>query len=145
MKILVDADGCPVKDIIVKIAKNNNLPVIMFTDTSHIIDDEYSQVKIVSKGCDSVDFALINDVVKGDIVVTQDYGVATMALSKKAHALNQNGLIYTNKNIDSLLFQRHLSKKIRKSGGKTPNPKKRKKENDEKFEIALKQLIEYYS
>lgn len=141
MKILVDADGCPVKDIIVKIAKNHGLPVIMFTDTSHIIDDGYSTVKIVSKGCDSVDFALINNVRKGDIVVTQDYGVATMALSKKAHAVNQNGLIYTNKNIDRLLFQRHISKKIRKSGGKTTNAKKRKKEDDENFKIAFKQLI----
>ena len=96
MKILVDADGCPVKDIVVKIAKEYKIPVMMFADTSHFIDDGYSEVVIVGKGFNSADFALINNVVKGDIIITQDYGVATMVLSKDAHAINQNGFIYTN-------------------------------------------------
>ncbi len=141
MKILVDADGCPVKSIIVKVAKKYQLPVIMFSDTSHLIDDGYSKVIVVGKGYDSADFALINNVDKGDIIVTQDYGVATMVLSKGAYAINQNGLIYTNENMDRLLFQRYLSQKVRKAGGRTSNPKKRKKEDNERFEKSLRDLL----
>lgn len=141
MKILVDADGCPVKNIIVKIAKEYLIPVIMLSNTSHIIDDGYSQVVIIGKGKDSVDFALINKTNKGDIVITQDYGLATMVLSKEAYAINQMGYLYTKDNIDGLLFHRYMSQKIRQGGGKTSNPKKRKKEDDIKFERVLKSLI----
>lgn len=141
MRILVDADGCPVKNIVVKVAKEYEIPVVMFADTSHLIDDGYSKVIIVGKGYDSVDFALINNVNEGDIIVTQDYGVATMALSKKAYSINQNGLIYTNENMDRLLFQRYLSQKVRRAGGKTTNAKKRKKDDDERFEKSLRSMI----
>lgn len=142
MRILVDADGCPVKDIVIKIAKEYEIPVIMFTDTSHIIYDDYSEIIIIGKGKDSVDFALINKTNKGDIIVTQDYGVATMALSREAYAINQNGFLYTNENIDNLLFQRFVSQKIRKAGGKGNNPKKRKKEDNLRFENTFRDLID---
>lgn len=140
MKILVDADACPVKSIIVKVAKEFGLPVLMFIDTSHSLDDGYSETIMVDKGRDSVDIALVNRLEQGDIVVTQDYGVATMALSKGAYGINQNGLIYHKDNIDRLLFERFLSQKVRRAGGKAFNPKKRNKENDEKFEHVFKQL-----
>ncbi|SNX53285.1 YaiI/YqxD family protein [Thermoanaerobacterium sp. RBIITD] len=142
MKILVDADACPVKDIIVKVAKEYNLPVIMFIDTTHILDDGYSEIIVVDKGFNSVDIALINKAARGDIIVTQDFGVATMALARGSYALNQNGLIFSNKNMDRLLFEKHISQKIRRSGGRTSNPKKRTKENDEKFEASLRKIIE---
>ncbi len=140
MKILVDADACPVKNIIIQIAKDYNLPVFMFIDTSHILDDGYSTVVTVAKGKDSVDIALINKAEKGDIIITQDYGLAAMALSKKAHAINQNGLIYTNDNMDLLLFQRHLSQKSRQAGMKTKNAKKRTKQDNKIFEEKFKLL-----
>lgn len=142
MKILVDADACPVKSIIVKIAKYYSLGVIMFFDTSHVYEDDYSKVLIIDKGRDSVDFALINYLKSSDIVITQDYGVASLALSKKAYVLNQNGLIYTNENIDTLLYNRYLSQKIRRSGGKTKGPKKRSRLNDISFEKNLVKLID---
>lgn len=144
MKILVDADSCPVKDIIVKTAKKYNLEVIMFFDTSHIYEDDYSKVLTVDKGRDSADFALINFLKKGDIVVTGDYGVASLALTKIASALNQNGLIYTNMNIDTLLYNRYIGSKIRSAGGKTKGPKKRNSKDDKSFEESLMKLIENY-
>lgn len=113
MKILVDADACPVRSIIITIAKHHNLKVLMFIDTSHILNDEYCEIITVDQGKDSVDIALINRVDAGDIVVTQDYGLASIVLSKNASVINENGLIYTNDNINSLLFQRHLSQKSR--------------------------------
>lgn len=143
MKILVDADACPVKDIIVSVAKEYKIPVIMFIDTTHILDDDYSKIVICDKGFNSADIVLINKAEKGDIIVTQDFGVATMALARGAYALNQNGLIFSNNNMDRLLFERHISQKVRRAGGKTSNPKKRTKENDKHFETSLRRLIAY--
>ena len=142
MKVLVDADACPVKDIIIKISKKHEIPVIMLVDTCHVIDDDYSQTIVVDKSPDSVDFVLVNKIEKGDIVVTQDYGVAAMSLSKGAKVINQNGMIYDNENMDKLLFERHVSQKIRRSGGRTPGPSKRKKEDNHIFKKVFSELIE---
>ncbi|MGM9552401.1 MAG: YaiI/YqxD family protein [Clostridia bacterium] len=142
MKILVDADACPVKDIIVKVAKAYNLEVVMVIDTSHIINDGYSTVYTVDKGSDSADIYLINLAKENDIIVTQDYGVAAMALGKRCFALNQNGMEYTSENIDSLLLSRHIGKKIRRSGGKINSVPKRTKDDDKKFDITFRQIIE---
>jgi len=141
MRILVDADACPVKEIIVKLAKEKNISVIMFIDTSHVINDGYSEVITVDQGRDSVDIALINKVSKDDIVITQDYGVAAMALGKGAKALNQNGLVYSDENIDRLLFERHLAQKVRRSKGRISGPRKRTSTDDLNFELTLKALI----
>jgi len=142
MKILIDADGCPVVDIIVNLGRKYNIKTIIMCDTSHIINKLGVETIVVSKGYDSVDFALVNKVSKGDIIVTQDYGLAAMVLSKGGYPINQNGMIYSNKNIDQLLFTRHLSKKIRSSGQRTKGPKKRTKEDDIKFKDSLIYLIE---
>ena len=141
MRILVDADACPVKHIIIKVAKEHKLPVVMFIDTSHQLDDGYSEVSTVDKQRDSVDIALINRTNSGDIVVTQDYGLAVMVLGKSARAINQNGMIYSPENIDRLLFERHFSQKIRRSGGRTSGPRKRTKIDDERFETALRRMV----
>lgn len=141
MKIYVDADACPVKEIIVYEAKKRNLEVIMIFDTSHQIADDYSQVIIVDKSLDSVDIKIANLIEKNDVVVTQDYGVATMCLGKGAKAINQNGMIYTNDNIDRLMFERFLGKKIRRFGGRTKNVSKRTKEDDEKFRKAFINIL----
>lgn len=109
-------------------------------DTSHVFNKDGAKTMVFSKGADSVDFALINIVNKDDIVITQDYGLAAMAINKASYVINQNGLIYNNDNIDMLLFNRHISKKIRKSGGKMKGPKKRSKEDDEKFEKTLNEI-----
>ena len=140
-RILVDADACPVKHIIVRIAKEHGIPVIMFVDTSHILNDGYSEVITVDKSSKSVDIALVNKVSRGDIVVTQDFGVATMALPKGAYAVNQNGLEFTDSNIDKLLFERHIAQKIRRSGGRTSGPGKRTREDDERFESVFRSII----
>ena len=140
MRIMVDADACPVKEIIIKQAKLFKLEVHMFLDNSHVYNDGYSKVYILDKGADSVDYFLINKTKPGDIVITQDYGVATMALSKKSYPMNQNGLIYDDDNILSLLTQRATNQKLRKHK-KMKGPKKRTHENNKKFEENLVYLI----
>lgn len=142
MNLLIDADACPVVDIALKIAKENDSDeCILLCDTSHLIERDGARTIVVSKGADSADFALINLVKAGDVVVTQDYGLAAMCLGKKAHVLNQNGLIFNEFNIGSLLEQRHLSKKIRMAGGKTKGPSKRTKEQDVAFIKSLRNIF----
>lgn len=142
MKLLIDADACPVVDIALMVAKENNVDeCILLCDTSHLIERDSARTIIVSKGADSADFALVNLVRAGDVVVTQDYGLAAMCLAKKAYVLNQNGLIFNEFNIGSLLEQRHLSKKIRMAGGRTKGPSKRTKEQDEAFIRSLKRIF----
>ncbi|MCL1842276.1 MAG: DUF188 domain-containing protein, partial [Defluviitaleaceae bacterium] len=75
MKILVDADACPVKEIIVRLARQRKIPVTMLIDTSHQLNDGYSTVITVDKQADSVDFALMGLLCREDVVITQDYGL----------------------------------------------------------------------
>ncbi len=142
MNILIDGDGCPVVDLTIKIAKQFNKQVIIMCDTSHNIKKEGAITKVFSKGADSVDFALINLVKNEDIVITQDYGLAAMSINKAYATMNQNGLVYTNDNIDTLLYNRHISKKIRSSGKRVKGPKKRTKEDDINFEKSLIKILE---
>ncbi|MCL1884635.1 MAG: YaiI/YqxD family protein [Defluviitaleaceae bacterium] len=141
MRILVDADACPVKEIIVRVAKQRQIPVTMLCDTAHRINDGYSTVVTVDKAADSVDFALMGLLCREDIVVTQDYGLAAMVLGKGARAIHQNGMEYTNDNIDKLLMERHIGAKVRRGGGRTKGPAKRTKEDNERFEAAFIKLL----
>lgn len=141
MKILIDADGCPVVDLTVRLAAKHGAECVILCDTAHEFNREGAQTVVVEKGADSVDFKLVNLVREGDIVVTQDYGLAAMCLARKAVPLSQNGMVYTDKNIDQLLFTRYVSKKIRNSGGRLKGPSKRKPEQDKAFEEAFERLI----
>lgn len=141
MRVLVDADGCPVVKIAMDICKKNNLEMIVICDNSHVFNLEGIQTIMVDKGADSADFRLVNLIEIGDIVITQDYGLAAMCLSRKAIVLNQNGMFYNNSNIDSLLLARHTAKKIRNAGGRIKGNSKRTQEQDEDFKKALISLI----
>ncbi len=141
MTIYIDADGCPVVKQTIRIAKAHEIPCVILCDTSHRIEHEGVRTIVVEKGNDSVDFRLVNLIEKGDIAVTQDYGLAAMCLGKGAFVLNQDGKEYTSENISGLLEFRAISKKIRQSGGKTPNIPKRTALQDIAFEEALKSMI----
>lgn len=140
MRILVDADACPVKDIIVEVAKKHKIEVIMFFDNAHIYEDGYSKVYIIDKGADSVDYFLINKAKESDVVITGDYGLASMALAKRTYPVSPRGLIYTEDNILGLLSQRAISQKLRKHKN-LKGPKKRVSKDDEKFRKSLNIII----
>lgn len=142
MRILIDADGCPVVDIAVHLSKQNNIECIILCDTSHVFEKEGAKTVTVSKGADSVDFALVNMVHSGDIVITQDYGLAAMCLARKAITISQDGRIYDSNNIDALLLARHTAKKIRNAGGRMKGPLKRTQEQDQRFKETLMRLIQ---
>ena len=143
MQIFVDADACPVVGIVEKIAKEHNVSVTLLCDTNHVLSSDYSEVIVVGAGADAVDYKLISICQKGDIVVSQDYGVAAMALGKGAYAVHQSGKWYTNDNIDQMLMERHLNKKARRSSHKNhiKGPKKRTKEDDERFARSFEKML----
>ena len=118
MHIYVDADACPVVDIIEDKARKYKVSVTLLCDTNHVLSSAYSEVMLVGAGADAVDYKLISICHKGDIVVSQDYGVAAMALGKGAYAIHQSGKWYTNDNIDRMLMERHLNKKARRNSNK---------------------------
>jgi len=140
-KVLIDADGCPVVDLTISTAKQFGLPILLLCDTTHNMQRPGAETIIVSKGADAVDFVLVNRVDKGDVVVTQDYGLAAMVLAKRGYPIDQNGRVYSEENIDQLLYSRHIAKKVRQGGGRTKGPKKRRQEDNEKFEENLRQLL----
>ncbi len=141
MKIIIDGDACPSIPIIENIARKYNVEVLIFCDFNHYIHSNYSQVKVVDSGFQSVDMHVVNNTSENDIIISQDYGVAAMCLPKKAHVINPKGYIYSENNIDRLLEERHISQRIRRGGGKTPNPKKRSKEDDERLAANLEKII----
>ena len=141
MKVLIDADACPVVDIAVSACKSHSVLCILCCDTAHTIHRDGAETMVFDKGADSVDFALANRVEAGDLVVTQDYGLAAMCLSRQARVLNQDGMEYTDDNIDALLLARHTAKKIRSAGGRLKGSSRRKPEQDDLFAAALRRTL----
>ena len=143
LHIWVDADACPVVGIVERIAEKYDIPVTLLCDTNHVLESAYSEVIVVGAGADAVDYKLISLCHKGDVVVSQDYGVAAMALGKGAYAIHQSGKWYTNDNIDRMLMERHLNKKARRASGKNyiKATRKRTSEDDEHFSESFEKMI----
>lgn len=143
MHIFVDADACPVVGIVEDIAAKYSIPATLLCDTNHVLTSDYSEVIVVGAGADAVDYKLISICRKGDIVVTQDYGVAAMALGKGAYAIHQSGKWYTNENIDQMLMERHLNKKARRASSRNhiKGPRKRTDEDDQRFAESFDKMV----
>ena len=129
MRILVDADSCPVVSIVEKTAKKYEIPVVLLCDTNHVLYSDYSEVITVGAGADAVDFKLVSLCQKGG-----------------AYGIHQSGKWYTDENIDEMLMERHLTKKARNSKKKhhLKGPAKRTEADDKRFEVSLNKLIEMY-
>lgn len=142
MRVFIDADACPVVNETVVLCREFNKECIIICDTSHHIERDGARTIIVEKGADSADFKLVNLLDKGDVAITQDYALAAMALSRGARIINQNGMEYTDKNIDSLLMSRFIAKKVRNAGGRLRGPAGRTKEQTESFIKKLREILE---
>lgn len=141
MQVLIDADGCPVVDIAVKLCVKAHVPCRIFCDTAHCIERPNAVTTVVDKGADSVDLAIVRQVQPNDIVITQDYGLAAMSLAKRARVLHQDGHMYTEENIDALLLFRHEAARYRRSGGRLRGQPKRTKQQDRAFSEQLTSLL----
>lgn len=143
MKILVDADACPVVGITEELAKKYALPCLLFCDTNHVLSSAYSEIRVIGAGADAVDLAVANSCEKGDVVVTQDYGLAALILGKQAYCIHQSGKRYTQENIDLMLYERYEAKKTRMASSKNhlKGPRKRTEEDDKRFRNSLDALL----
>lgn len=144
MKIYVDADACPVKETIMTIAKEERIPVVFVMSYAHyspVTLSEQVQVIYVAQGSDAADYQIMKLAQAGDIIITQDYGLASLGLAKQCYVLHHKGFAFTEANMDSLLHSRYLSAKIRRSGGRTKGPKAYTKEDEAKFRALLLDTI----
>jgi len=143
MKIVLDGDGCPVMSITVDIAKQRGIPAEIVCDFEHRIVSDYAAVIIVDKGADSADFRIVNRISAGDLVITQDYGLAAMGLARGAHILHPNGFVIDTSKIDSLLEQRHIGRELRrKHKSRGPRFKPRTNDDNLRFQAALNKLLD---
>lgn len=142
MKILIDADACPrsVLQICLKHGQTYCVPVWTVASFNHEISSDHHV--IVGNGSQEADLKVMNLTEAGDIIVTQDFGLAAMILGKKAKVLGPSGKEYRSETIDVLLEERELKAKFRRSGGRTKGPSKRTPEDDEQFEWTLIRLLE---
>lgn len=145
MRILVDADACPVKEIIIEEAKKNNICVIIYIDSSHVYESDYARVVICDTAKDSVDYKIIEESKVNDLIITNDYGLSALGLSKKCNILTFNGLIIDNNNIESLLNIRYLGVKSRKENKHISGPPKRNEDMNINFKKNLIFLINTYN
>jgi len=142
IKVFIDADGCPVTDIAIRLCREFGISCILLCDTAHEFHRSGAETLVFDKGADSVDYALVNRVSKDDLAVTQDYGLASMCLAKGCRVLHQDGWEYTRDNIDALLLVRHESRKHRAAGARMKGPKKRSSQQNQAFEAALRTILQ---
>lgn len=141
MTIFVDADGCPVVDIAIRIAKENNIKIVIVKNYAVELDDPYAEIVTVDICNDSADYYIVNRIKAGDILISQDYGLAAMGLAKIAYCINQNGLFITEDNIGEILNRRHIHQTLRRKQNIYAKFKKRNPQADRDFERSLKRLI----
>lgn len=141
MRLIVDGDAAPQREDIAEVSKKYNIEMIVYMDYAHLVHNDMYTVKQCSVGNDNVDMMIINDVKENDIVITQDYGLASLVLLKKAKVLHVSGAIIDENNIDTLLMQRYVGAKLRKENKHLKGPKKRTKEIEDRFIYNIEELI----
>jgi uncharacterized protein YaiI (UPF0178 family) len=142
MRIIIDGDGCPqkVKEICEQAAREYGIELIIVVDIDHLIVSDF-KIIVVDKGRDSTDYKIVEIFQQGDILVTQDYGLASLVLGKASAIIHTAGFFINKNNIDSLLQSRYIGDRIRKLGEKTKGPSKRRKEQDENFRKCLYKVL----
>lgn len=143
-RIIIDGDACPVTDDIIRIVENAGISVLIIRSVNHFSlaeHPDYVSTIYVDHGVDSADFRIVKLTTGEDIVVTQDYGLASLLLNKAQHVIHHKGYEYTTQNIEQLLTQRHISAQVRQQGGRTKGPKKLTQQDHDIFSKFLKQLI----
>ncbi|MDF1616689.1 DUF188 domain-containing protein [Petrocella sp. FN5] len=141
MIVRVDGDACPVRASILQITNKYEVETVIYTDVNHELSYETARVITVDQGIDSVDLAIVRDMKVGDVVITNDYGLASLVLGKKGYAMDANGRAFTLNNIDQLLFERHMHKSLRMMKKKHKGPKKRDRQADVLFSKNFEALV----
>jgi uncharacterized protein YaiI (UPF0178 family) len=143
-KIIVDADACPVKDQIVLAAAPFQVEIWMVASFDHYLAPRAGVIiKQVDRSDQSVDLYIANMIRANDILVTQDFGLATIGLAKRAFVLSNRGQRYTDETIDFLLEKRHEQAKLRRGGKHSKGPKPFTSEDRHKFQQTLTKVLNF--
>ena len=141
-RIIVDADACPVKQEIIHIGQETLASVIFVASFAHYMSNfEGAKIIYVDQSDQSADLYIANMIRQGDIIITDDYGLAAILLKPSVRVLSFRGVEFTNENIQSLLSSRHESAKLRRGGQKTKGPKPFTKEDRENFVESLRKIL----
>lgn len=138
MRILIDGDGTPDIEKIHTLCLKYGIKMIVYCDVNHLFD--YEDVVVCDQGHDSVDYAIIRDVEKNDLVITQDYGEASMVLMKGAKVIHPSGKVIDESNIESLLMTRFINGKLR-NNQHIKGPKKRTQDVSMRFIKTIEEII----
>lgn len=139
MRVLVDADACPVLELVRRLCAEAVVKVITVSSFRH--DIRGPDHVMVGPEPQAADMALINRTQRGDIVVTQDWGLAALALARGAHALSPWGHRFLDEEMDGRLAQRALHARLRRGGVRLPGPSRRTAADDAAFAQALRALF----
>lgn len=142
--LLVDADACPRSclDMAYRLAREYRWQLVTVASFHHDLGARGDAEHLtVGDEPEATDVALANRTRAGDVVVTQDYGLAALVLAKQAAALGPGGRVYTPENIHLLLAERHLQARWRRGGGRTRGLAGRTADDDRRFEGALRRLL----
>lgn len=143
VRIVVDADACPVKKEIADAARRFGVPVVLVASYDHALTPEPGvEVRQVERGRDAVDLYISNLIRPGDIVVTQDFGLAALALAKQATVLSNRGQQYRDEMIGFLMESRHVHAKARRGGGRTKGPRAMTAEDRIRFQQKLTKVLQ---
>lgn len=142
MMLWIDGDACPVVDAIVRVGKTKEIPVSLVKNIHHVYDRSDIKIYTVADGPDSVDFFILSRIQKGDVVITQDTGLAALIMAKLGYAIHPNGREFTKDNIDFLIDRRYTGQLMRRKHGIYPKGHKAKKQPDYIFELALIQMLD---
>ncbi len=144
MKIIVDADACPVKKEIIEVAATYDLSVVLVMSIAHYSFDtlpKHVETVYVEKGADRADFKIVQLAQKGDVIVTQDYGLASLLLPKGCRVIHHKGYEYTDENIDRMLETRHFNAMQREAGLRTKGPSAFTEEDRREFKGYFEELL----
>lgn len=142
-RIFVDADACPVKEEVEKVANRHGIAVVMVTDGGiRPSRNPLISLQIVPPGPDSADDWIAEAIAGGDICVTNDIPLAARCLEKDAFALKPNGDAFTEQGIGMALAGRSLMQALRETGAVTGGPPAFRKADRSAFLNALEVTVQ---
>jgi len=145
MRFVIDGDGSPVKNEVIELGERFHIPVVIVTSIDHYtnkIYPDFIEFIYVDKGSDSADYRIVKEVQEGDVIITQDYGLASLLLTKPVRVFHHSAQEYTLQTIDTLLNQRYIGSQMRKAGKKTKGPKAFTQKDKEKFINKMLEIID---
>jgi uncharacterized protein YaiI (UPF0178 family) len=143
--IIIDGDACPVVNSVIELTQETGIFVTIIRSFSHFstqIDPEHVRTVYVDDGPESVDYKIVQLASSEDIVITQDYGLASLLLNKVRFVMHHKGFLFNDDNIQQLLDQRYINAQIRKQGGRHKGPPPFTKQDRQHFEYQFKLLIQ---